>query len=117
MDISGYRLIKACRLSTTAALGLDIYVRSQQTSRGVYRLHDIDVKHHIDAVRGPFTDDGQAYGSGGLAGPRESEAWEEPRPSIGPYNEQADKILVDQGYSHPEENLRYQDTEYRGAGA
>ncbi|KAK4989709.1 hypothetical protein LTR50_003034 [Elasticomyces elasticus] len=46
-------------VSTLCALGLDIYVRRQQTLRGVYRLQDIhhDTKPHPPAVRGPFTDD------------------------------------------------------------
>ncbi|KAK5108434.1 hypothetical protein LTR62_008321 [Meristemomyces frigidus] len=98
-------------LSTAAALGLDLYVRRQQTKRGVYRLQDLDNKRP-EATRGPYTDE-NAIGEE----PRESVAWEEPRPSMGPYSEQAD--LGDlgaghsQGYSVPEGQFGY-DTQYHG---
>lgn len=95
-------------VSTIAALGLDIYVRRQQTMRGVYRLHDIDTK-----PQGAFTDGG--YGQGGLAAPRESSAWEEPRPSIGPYSEQSEPMFENKGYAVPEHQHSY-DTGYHGHG-
>lgn len=101
-------------LSTIAALVLDFYVRRQQTMRGVYRLHDIDTKSRPDASRGPFTDVG-GYGQGGLAAPRESSAWEEPRPSMGPYSERAEPMFENKGYAVPEDQFAY-DTVYHGHG-
>lgn len=81
-------------ISTLCALCLDFYVRRQNTRRGIYRLHDIDTKRP-EATRGPFTDD--------EALPRESEAWEAPRPSMGPYGEQSDsKHMQQQGYAVPD---------------
>ncbi|KAK0783893.1 hypothetical protein LTS16_002800 [Friedmanniomyces endolithicus] len=109
-------------VSTLAALGLDIYVRRQQTRRGVYRLHDLDTKARPEATRGPFTDEveahqnGDGYAHGGLQqdDSRESLAWEEPRPSIGPYAEQGDKPRMQAGgYAVPEAQFEY-DTQYRG---
>ncbi|KAK1808602.1 hypothetical protein LTR12_017050 [Friedmanniomyces endolithicus] len=109
-------------VSTLAALGLDIYVRRQQTRRGVYRLHDLDTKARPEATRGPFTDEVEArqgdgnYAHGGLQqdDSRESLAWEELRPSIGPYAEQGDKQRMQKGgYAMPEAQFEY-DTQYRG---
>ncbi|KAK3711415.1 hypothetical protein LTR37_009594 [Vermiconidia calcicola] len=101
-------------VSTLAALGLDIYVRRKQTSRGMYRLQDVDVKNRPEPTRGPFTDDGPTYGSAALSAPRESGVWgEEPRRSTGPYNEQPVGLDHNGGYSHPEEFGKY-DTGYRG---
>ncbi|KAK4540749.1 hypothetical protein LTR36_008964 [Oleoguttula mirabilis] len=98
-------------VSTLAALCLDIYVRRQQTRRGVYRLQDLDAKRP-EATRGPFTDE-HDYAQGGLEEPRVSEAWEAPRPSIGPYSEQSDKQVQQQGYALPEQQFEY-DTGYHG---
>ena len=103
------------RLSTLSALALDIYVRRQQTRRGIYRLQDLDTKPHPEATRGPFTE-GTSYSQGGLAEPRESEAWEAPRPSTGPYGEQSNSSsphALHQGYSVPDNQFDY-DTGYRG---
>ena len=100
-------------VSTLAALCLDIYVRRQHTRRGVYRLHDIDNKRRPEATRGPFTDEDHQHPQGGLAAPRESEAWETPRPSMGPYSEQGDKQVLNQGYAVPEDQFNY-DTGYHG---
>jgi len=104
-------------VSTLAALALDIYVYRQQTRRGIYRLQNLDQKSRPEATRGPFTDDG-GYGEGGPAAePRESEAWEAPRPSIGPYAERAgDKSIEQQGYTVPEAQFGY-DTGYHGGHA
>lgn len=99
-------------LSTVAALILDIYVRRQQTMRGVYRLHDLDTKA---PGQGGFSD-GVAYGQGGLAAPRESSAWEEPRPSIGPYSERAEPMFENRGYAVPEDQFGGYDTGYHGHG-
>lgn len=99
------------RLSTIAALALDIYVRRQQTMRGVYRLHDLpDTKTRPNASAGPFTEG--AYGQA-----RESSAWEEPRPSMGPYSERAEPMFENKagGYSVPEDQFQY-DTGYHGHG-
>ncbi|KAK5133869.1 hypothetical protein LTR08_007200 [Meristemomyces frigidus] len=93
-------------ISTLAALALDFHVRRQQTRRGVYRLHDLDGKRPA-ATRGPFTD-------ADAAEPRESEAWEAPRPSMGPYSEQGEKQAPQQGgYAVPEQQFEY-DTAYSG---
>ena len=101
-------------ISTIAALCLDFYVRRKNNKRGMYRLHDIDTKQQQQsgAPRGPFTEEGHGYGSGGIAEPRESEAWEEPRSSIGPYSEQSSR--QPQGYSVPEAQFGYDDTRYYG---
>ncbi|KAF2726184.1 hypothetical protein K431DRAFT_280211 [Polychaeton citri CBS 116435] len=101
-------------LSTLAALGLDIYVRRQQTARGVYRLQEIDTKRPT-AAHGPFTDPEQSYDQGGLQPHRDSEAWESnPRPSIGPYGEAGDsKQMANSGYAVPENQFDY-DTGYHG---
>lgn len=118
------RLQTKFSLSTLAALFLDLHVWRQSSRRGIYRLQDIDSKPRADAVRGPFTDDnslqqaqypGQAYASGGLAEPRESEAWEEPRPSLGTYAERGGDHLEQRGkigYNAPEEQHDY-DAGYR----
>jgi len=100
-------------LSTLAALCLDIYVRRQQTRRGIYKLHDLDSKHRPEATRGPFTDEDAQYASRDLHEPRDSEAWEAPRPSMGPYAEQGDKQMQQQGYAVPEQQFDY-DTGYQG---
>ena len=95
-------------ISTLAALCLDFYVRRQNTRRGIYKLHDIDTKRS-EATRGPFTDEEMQ--------PRESEAWEAPRPSMGPYAEQSsDKRMQQQGYAVPEGQFGYGygDTAYYG---
>ena len=97
-------------VSTLAALFLDIYVHRKQTSRGIYRLQDIDGKRSSQANE-PFFD-GQGYGAGGLAAPRESGIWEEPRRSTGPYSEQADKLVQDENYGRPEFG---RDTGYHGS--
>ncbi|KAI6855847.1 hypothetical protein KC343_g4809 [Hortaea werneckii] len=113
-------------LSTIAAFALDIYVRRQQTRRGIYRLHDLDAKQGPGAFPrgGPSSAtaaayDNASYGHGGLAEPRESEAWEEPRPSMGPY----DSAHVDEsgfaqrgGYGLPAAQFEY-DTGYHGGHA
>ncbi|EME88268.1 uncharacterized protein MYCFIDRAFT_62733 [Pseudocercospora fijiensis CIRAD86] len=57
------------------------------------------------ATRGPFTDDGH---QGSL--PRESEAWEAPRPSLGPYSERGHGE-----YTVPDQQFEY-DTGYHGHG-
>lgn len=94
------------RVSTIMAVIMDIYVHRQQTRRGVYRLHDLDSgKRRVEATRGPFTDDDH------VAHPRESEAWEAPRPSIGPYNETA--APMSGGYAVPDQQFDY-DTQYHG---
>lgn len=103
------------RLSTIAALILDIYVRRNQTVRGVYRLHDIDAKPLTGGGNRGFADAG-GYGQGGLAAPRESSAWEEPRPSIGPYSEQAEPMFENKGYTVPEGQFGGYDTGYHGHG-
>lgn len=78
----------------------------------MYRLHDLDTKpQQSGAPRGPFTDDGPSYGSGGIAEPRESDAWEAPRPSMGPYSEQSGQR---HGYAVPEGQFDYDDTRYYG---
>jgi len=112
-------------VSTLAALGLDIYVRRQQTQRGVYRLHDLpDNKPRAEATRGPFTDEaGPNYPHNGHSDSRDSLAWEEPvgRPSMGPYSEGGvggygggeNKHVQSQGYSVPEAQFEY-DTQYQG---
>ncbi|KAK3111975.1 hypothetical protein LTR53_012226 [Teratosphaeriaceae sp. CCFEE 6253] len=111
-------------VSTLAALGLDIYVRRQQTSRGIYKLHDLDHHHpdsksRPDATRGPFTDEaGPQYAHGGLGESRDSLAWEEPRASIGPYSESAEMGGTGQGrgqgYAVPEDQFGGYDTQYKG---
>lgn len=99
-------------LSTLAALCLDFHVRRKNNKRGMYRLHDLDNKPpQSGAPRGPFTDEGHGYGAGGLAEPRHSDAWEEPRPSMGPYGEQGGRSQ--QGYALPESQFEY-DTGYYG---
>lgn len=106
-------------VSTLAALVLDLYVARQQSRRGVYRLHDLDTKPQPVATRGPYTDEGQTYGAGGLDAPRRSEIWDEsaPRPSMGPYNEEFQKpMLQEGGYAAPGEQYRY-DTGYHGREA
>ena len=119
-------------LSTLAALALDIYVHRQQTRRCIYRLHDLDSKskpkqRRPEATRGPFTDDvddDYNINNSKQAGePRESEAWEAPRPSIGPYDELSRETLAavpsrqqPHGYAVPENQFRY-DTGYHGGHA
>ena len=103
-------------VSTLAALGLDIYVRRKQTSRGIYRLQELDSKKRPEATRGPSTDATQVYGASGLAGSKFSEIWEEPRLSTGPYSEQSDRLIREGGYSQPEEFGSY-DTGYHGGHA
>lgn len=100
-------------ISTIAALCLDFYVRRKNNKRGMYRLHDIDAKQQQQsgAPRGPFTDEGHGYGAGGIAEPRESEAWEAPRPSVSPYGEQSRQT---QGYAVPEQQFLTDDTGYYG---
>jgi len=93
-------------VSTIAALALDIYVRRQQTRRGVYRLQDLDTKSRPDAISGPFT-------QGHYGAPRESSAWEEPRPSMGPYGERSEPMFENKGYAVPEDQFNY-DTGYHG---
>jgi hypothetical protein len=105
---------KLHRISTIAALCLDFYVRRKNNKRGMYRLHDIDAKQQQQqsgAPRGPFTDEGHGYGAGGIAEPRESEAWEAPRPSVSPYGEQSRQT---HGYSVPEQQFLTDDTGYYG---
>ena len=84
----------------------------------MYRLHDIDTKQQQQsgAPRGPFTEDGHGYGSGGIAEPRESEAWEAPRSSFAPYGEQpySQQSRQPQGYSVPEAQFLADDTGYYG---
>lgn len=109
-----HKLTLTARVSTIAAVILDIYVRRQQNRRGVYRLHDLDVKSGPNASRGPFTEDG-GYGQVGLAAPRESSAWEEPRPSMGPYSEQSEPMFENKGYAVPEDQFAY-DTKYHVHG-
>ena len=101
-----------CRLSTLAALALDIYVRRKQTSRGIYRLHDMEGKRASQLGGEPLFD-GHGYGAGGLAAPRESGVWGESRRSMGPYNEQSEKLVQEEDYAHPHFG-RY-DTGYHGA--
>ena len=113
------------RLSTLGALGLDIFVLRKSSVRGMYRLQDHGEKARPEASRGPYTDNSEGYALGGLAAPRESEAWEEPRPSMGPYSEQdreqSEKLVVgDRGSfdgrsSHfREEDFHDEDTGYHG---
>ena len=109
------------RISTLAALCLDFWVRRQNNQRGIYRLHDLDTKQQQsrpEATRGPFTDgDGNgSYGAGGINEPRESEAWEAPRSSFGPYREQSSssRDASGQGYAVPEGQFGYDDTKYYG---
>ncbi|TKA26821.1 hypothetical protein B0A50_04267 [Salinomyces thailandicus] len=98
-------------LSTLAALGLDIYVRRQQTRRGIYRLHDLDAKRQPERTRGPFTD------AAAIPDSRESDAWEDPRLSIEPYGEQSTSDRVErQGYALPDDQFEY-DTGYHGGHA
>ncbi|OQO13247.1 hypothetical protein B0A48_01475 [Cryoendolithus antarcticus] len=114
-------------ISTIAALLLDFYVRGQSNRRGIYKLHDLDSKAsrpRPEAPAGPFTDPSSAtYGSGGLAEPRESEAWDAPRMSMGPYSEEKNARSGDLGleglrrggYGAPEEQHLYaEDTGYHG---
>lgn len=102
-------------VSTLAAFVLDIYVRRQQTRRGIYRLQDLETKGRPEATRGPFTDEEHSYDQGGVAEPRESEAWDaHPRPSMGPYEESADTEKRKDGYAVPENQFEY-DTGYHGA--
>jgi hypothetical protein len=104
-------------ISTLAALCLDFHVRRNNNKLGMYRLHDIDNKQQqpqqgpSGAPRGPFTDEGHGYGSGGIAEPRDSEAWEAPRPSLGPYSEQGTNS---HGYAVPDAQFGYDDTRYYG---
>ncbi|EMC99562.1 hypothetical protein BAUCODRAFT_63557 [Baudoinia panamericana UAMH 10762] len=104
-------------VSTATALGLDLYVRRLQSQRGIYQLHDLAAnRKRPEATRGPFTDDEGSYAHSGLDEPRQSEAWDAPRPSMGPYAEQrdvADKAMHQQGYSVPENQFDY-DTGYHG---
>ncbi|EME49564.1 hypothetical protein DOTSEDRAFT_49802 [Dothistroma septosporum NZE10] len=99
-------------VSTIAAFVLDIYVFRQQTRRGVYRLHDLDSKQRPEARRGSFTDD-VSYGAKSVNEPRESEAWDAPRVSMGPYTEDARR--PQQGYAVPDSQFEY-DTGYHGHG-
>lgn len=89
-----------------------MYVRRQQTRRGIYRLQEIDVKRP-EATHGPFTEKGQSYAAGGLAAPRESDVWEDSRPSMGPYNEQSEKYMAEEEHMQPLYDAH--DTAYRGA--
>ncbi|KAM0698946.1 hypothetical protein Q7P36_000990 [Cladosporium allicinum] len=104
-------------ISTLAALCLDFHVRRNNNKLGMYRLHDIDTKQQqpqqgpSGAPRGPFTDEGHGYGSGGIAEPRDSEVWEAPRLSLGPYSEQG---THSNGYAVPDAQFGYDDTRYYG---
>lgn len=89
-------------VSTIAALGLDIYVRRQQTRRGIYRLQDMDGK----AGEGTFpAETGNER--------RESKVWDAPRLSMDPYGEPSESSVQLQGYSVPENQFDY-DTGYGG---
>ncbi|KAK5166961.1 uncharacterized protein LTR77_007690 [Saxophila tyrrhenica] len=103
--------------ATLAALFLDIYVHRKQTSRGMYKLPDLDAKRP-GATHGPYTETPNNYGYGGLSAPRESEVWEEPRRSTGPYSEQADTLINENARDISDDAVfgRY-DTGYQGAGA
>ncbi|KAF7196541.1 hypothetical protein HII31_02269 [Pseudocercospora fuligena] len=93
-------------ISTIAAFILDILVWRKNTRLGRHmRLHDLpDYKRPV-ATRGPFTDDGHQESLS-----RESEAWEAPRPSLGPYSEREHG-----GYTVPDQQFEY-DTGYHGHG-
>jgi hypothetical protein len=112
-----YYILTSNSISTLAALCLDFHVRRNNNKLGMYRLHDIDTKQQqpqqgpSGAPRGPFTDEGHGYGSGGIAEPRDSEAWEAPRPSLGPYSEQG---THSNGYAVPDAQFGYDDTRYYG---
>jgi len=97
-------------VSTLCALGLDFYVYRQQNRRGVYRLHDIDVKNRPAAVRGPFTDEDHRE-SATFDEPRYSEAFEAPREYTEPPRQMQGK-----GYAVPEGQFEY-DTGYHGGHA
>ncbi|QIX01416.1 hypothetical protein AMS68_006933 [Peltaster fructicola] len=73
-------------LSTLAAFCLDVYVRRRQTRSGIYRLHDVDADHGRKASQQAFP-----------AGLQFAPATHQP---------------AHQGYSQPEEQLRY-DTSYQ----
>ncbi|GAB7362484.1 hypothetical protein MBLNU230_g2805t2 [Neophaeotheca triangularis] len=101
-------------LSTLAALALDCAVLRTNSRRGMYKLHDLDNKPRPTATRGPFTDEDHGYAVGGLQEPRESTAWEAPRPSGSAYEApDGNKNMASQGYSVPEHQFDY-DTGYRG---
>ena len=68
----------------------------------MYKLQDLDHKNRPEAVAGPFTD---------IDHSRQSEAWEAPRTSMGPYSEQADLRVAQHGYAVPEGQFEY-DTGY-----
>lgn len=97
-------------VSTIAAFALDIYVHRKNTSRGMYRLQDMDTKTgRPQATRGPFTDGDQFVDDHGNR--RESEAWEAPRGSTDPHSERAESLAGRQGYAVPEDQFNY-DTGY-----
>lgn len=92
-------------LATTAALILDFYVFRANTRRGVYKLHDLDSKGRPQVPRGAqFTEEE----------PRESTAWEAPRPSMGPYSSEREGEQS-HAYATPENQFDY-DTGYHGHG-
>lgn len=103
-------------VSTIAAFALDIYVFRSHTRLGIYKLQDLDGKAQLNptASRGHFADEEPHYGAGGLDAPRESGEWDEPRPSIGPYDPVRESGHDEnQGYRSPSAQFDY-DTEYRG---
>ncbi|CAK3984418.1 hypothetical protein BAUCODRAFT_63557 [Lecanosticta acicola] len=98
-------------VSTIAALALDIHVSRHDSRHGIYRLHDLDRKRPEEATRGAFPEQSRGYGDG----PRESEAWEAPRPWTGPYRESADRNVQARGYAVPDDQFGH-DAGYHGSG-
>lgn len=96
-------------VSTVAAFALDIYVYRMTTSRGIYKLHDLDHTDGSHAAAGAFTEMEQRRKSEAWEMPRTS--WELPRTSMSPYGEQADPGPASHGYALPEAQFKY-DTGY-----
>jgi hypothetical protein len=93
-------------VSTIAALALDFYVFRNDARRGMYQLPDSGMKAQPGSRSERYTegDEGAApYGHGGLAEPRESEAWETPRPFSNTY---------DLGSIPPRERINVPDREF-----
>lgn len=84
-----------CSVSTLAALALDLSVRRQQTSRGIYRLPDTDVKIPADHRADAFSL-GEWYTQ---KTPRE---------------EQSEVLIRSDEYVVPAVQFRYHDTGYYG---
>lgn len=100
------------RLSTLAALALDIHIHRLSARFGRHtRLDNLDQKRRNTATRGSYTDTDHADHDGDLEGPA-SEAFQLP---LGARSGASYKGLHAQGYSVPEAQFAYgEDTGYHG---